>query len=143
MRDFLQISIFKDNDLSIRDVDSYVVRGLFILPLGAFGILHFILPSLFEKMVPSYAGDSTFWVYFSGAALTAASIFIFAKWVPKLANFLLILFVLTFIVTVDIPSIIYKTGIEREYFIISLMKDTSLLGGSLFYFFISRMRKRY
>lgn len=127
-------------DLSI--VDSYWVRGFFILPLGAFGIMHFIVPQQFEFMVPHYAGFPNFWVHVSGVALTLAAVCIFTKFYAKIANLFLILFVLTFILTVDIPNSLFGPPEMSFYFTISWLKDTSLLGGSLFYYYISRMRKK-
>jgi len=121
-------------------IDSYWVRGFFILPLGLFGIMHFIKPHFFEFMVPTYAGNPEMWVLFSGFCLTLAAVSIFTKILAKISSFLLIIFVLTFIVSVDIPLTFGHTIVPSEFFVISWLKDTSLLGGSLFYYFISRMR---
>lgn len=121
-------------------IDSYLVRGIFILPLGMFGLMHFVVPKFFEFMVPSYAGFPSFWVMFSGLCLTLASVSIFTKILARYSSFLLIIFVLTFIFTVDIPLTLGLTIVPSEFFMISWLKDTSLLGGSVFYYFISRMR---
>ena len=115
------------------------VRYLFIIPLGLFGIMHFIVPSFFETMVPSFLSYRSFWVYFSGVALTAASLSIAAKVIPRLASFLLTLFVLSFILTVDIPGLFNES--TRYFRLVSLLKDTSLLGGSLLYYFLFEQKK--
>lgn len=117
-------------------IDARWIKGFFILPLGLFGILHFVEPYLFVKLVPAFAPYPSFWVFFSGVALTSSSLAIFTGILSRLANFLLILFVLTFIFTVDIPNIIHPHYWARDYFLISILKDTSLLGGSILYLVI-------
>ncbi len=141
MKDLIS-TVFGDIPKDISMLDNYWVRGFFILPLGAFGIMHFIVPQQFEFMVPHYAGFPNLWVHVSGVALTLASFCVFTKFHAKLANLFLILFVLTFILTVDIPNSLFGPPERSFYFTISWLKDTSLLGGSLFYYYISRMRKK-
>lgn len=120
--------------MPLQKIDSYIARGMFILPLGMFGIMHFILEKQFEFMVPPFLGYKSFWVIFSGVALTTASISIFLKIYHQVAIRLLILFVITFILSVDIPMIF--RGIDSFYFSVSLLKDTSLLGGCMLYYFV-------
>lgn len=120
--------------MPLEKIDSYIARGFFILPLGAFGIMHFVLEKDFEFMVPDFLGNKAFWVVFSGVALTTASLSIFLRIYHWLAIRLLMLFVITFMVFVDIPMIILD--IDRFYFSISLMKDTSLFGGCMLYYFV-------
>jgi len=111
-----------------------VVRLLFIIPLGLFGIMHFMVPSFFESMVPSFLSYKRFWIYFSGVALTTASLSIATKVIARLASFLLALFVLSFILSVDIPGIFNES--TRYFRLVSLLKDISLLGGTLSYYFL-------
>lgn len=115
-------------------------RGLFILPLGVFGVMHFVLPQFFLHMVPRFAPFPVFWVNFSGVCLLSASLAIFFNFWTRLTTLLLIVFVFTFIVTVDIPNILYPSNGEQNYFIISLLKDTSLLGGSAFILLLEWMK---
>jgi uncharacterized membrane protein len=105
------------------------LRILYFLPLTLFGVMHFAMPKYFEFLVPSFVYGGIFWVYFSGFALTAAGIAIMANILPKIAAICLIIFVLTFIVTVDIPEFIF--GDDRNRFFISFLKDISLFSGTV------------
>lgn len=86
-------------------------------------------------MVPEFLGPPTPWVYLSGIILTGTSISIFLKKGALISSSLLVVFVIVFITSVDIPFVI-RHSVQTEYFIISLMKDLSLLAGSLIYFVI-------
>lgn len=113
---------------------NYFLRGLFILPLGLFGVMHFVYPDFFMDMVPAYAPGGVFWVYFSGFALSASSISMFTGYMGKLSSTLLIIFILTFIATVDLPRLIIDQPPDsRYYFMVSFLKDTSLLSGTILY----------
>lgn len=118
------------------EINARWVKGIFILPLGIFGVMHFIVPGFFEALVPDFAPYPRLWVLFSGVALAASSLAIFTGILARLANILLIIFVLTFILAVDIPNIFQARIYDSKYFLISLMKDTSLLGGTLLYLII-------
>lgn len=125
---------------TLKTIDSYWIRGLFILPLGLFGLLHFYHPEYYLYMVPEFVGPPLFWVYFSGVALMSTSISIFFKFFSYTTNLLLVLFVITFILFVDIRFIILNE--KLEYFFTSLLKDFSLLGGTLIYLVISKSRAK-
>lgn len=109
--------------------DYYWVRILYFLPLTLFGVMHFALPKYFEFLVPSFVYGGVFWVYFSGFALTAAGIAIMANIIPRIAAICLLVFVLTFIATVDIPEFIF--GEDKHRFFISFLKDISLFSGTV------------
>lgn len=129
------LTVMSEESKLISIIDSYFIRGCFILPLGAFGVMHLISPHFFDYMVPVFLGNPTPWVYLSGLILTGTSISIFLKKGALVSSTLLVIFVLIFITTVDIPFVI-SHAVQAEYFIISLMKDLSLLAGSLVYFVI-------
>ncbi len=105
------------------------VRILYFLPLTLFGVMHFAMPKYFEFLVPEFIYGGVFWGCFAGFALTAAGIAIMANILPKIAAICLIIFVLTFIITVDIPEFIY--GNDRNRFFISFLKDISLFSGTV------------
>ena len=107
----------------------YWVRVLYFLPLTLFGVMHFLMPNYFEFLVPKFIYGGIFWVYFSGFALTTAGLAIILDVVPKLAAICLLIFVLTFIVTVDIPE--FLLGQDRYRFLISFLKDVSLFSGTV------------
>lgn len=116
-------------------------RLLFIIPLGLFGIMHFVYPSFFLYMVPTFLESKLFWVLFSGVALTLASIAIGAKIIPKISSFSLMAFVLVFIITVDIPGMLNPE--TKFYSMVSFLKDISLFGGTLtYYIYFSYIEKK-
>ena len=120
----------------MRNLDlSFAIKILYFFPLFLFGVMHFSYPLYFEFLVPKFIPGGIFWVYFSGFALSASSLAIILNIIPKLSTACLILFVLTFIVTVDIPGVFNGENIFR--FAISLLKDVSLLAGTWLYFRIS------
>lgn len=110
---------------------NFLIKVLYFFPLFLFGIMHFTYPAYFEFLVPNFVPGGIFWVYFSGVALSSSSLAIILKIIPKIAIACLLLFVLTFIVTVDIPGVIY--GEDTFRFAISLLKDLSLFSGTCLY----------
>jgi len=111
---------------------SYIIKVLYFFPLFLFGIMHFCYPLYFEFLVPKFIPGGIFWVYFSGFALSVSSLTIILNIIPKISIICLILFVLSFIVTVDIPGVLY--GKDTFRFAISLLKDVSLFSGTCLYF---------
>lgn len=109
------------------------IKVFYFFPLAIFGIMHFASPNYFLFLVPKFIPGGIFWVYFSGVALTGASMAIIINFIPKLAAIGLILFVLTFILTVDIPGVFF--GADKYRFFISLLKDISLFAGTCFFLY--------
>ena len=107
---------------------TFVIKFFYFFPLFLFGIMHFAYPLYFEFLVPKFIPGGIFWVYFSGFALSASSMAIILNIIPKISIVCLLLFVLTFIVTVDIPGIFRSEGTFR--FAVSLLKDLSLFSGT-------------
>ncbi|MCP4521898.1 MAG: hypothetical protein GY827_09465 [Cytophagales bacterium] len=104
------------------------IKMFYFVPLAIFGIMHFVFPNYFEFLVPKFVPGGILWVYFSGFALTAAGIAIIGNIIPKVAGFCLMLFVLTFIFSVDIPGVF--VGQDKYRFFISFLKDMSLFAGT-------------
>lgn len=105
-----------------------ILKVGYFLPLTIFGLMHFALPEEFRDLVPVFVPGGIFWVYFSGAALSLSGLAIMLNIVPKTTAVCLLLFVLTFILTVDLPGVLI--GMEKHKFFISLLKDFSLLSGT-------------
>tara|TARA_B100000809_G_C15068518_1_gene505092 strand:- start:572 stop:934 length:363 start_codon:yes stop_codon:yes gene_type:complete len=114
---------------------SFVIKVLYFFPLFLFGLMHFCYPLYFCFLVPKFIPGGIFWVYFSGLALTSSSLAIIVNIIPKISIICLIIFVLIFVVTVDIPGILYGETTFR--FAISLLKDVSLFSGTCLYLKIS------
>jgi hypothetical protein len=124
--------------MDIKKADNILTRTLFIFPLGVFGLMHFLLPEFFTDLVPDFVPGGIFWVYFSGFALTAASISIITRIWVKTSTLLLMIFVTTFIVSVDVPGMI--GGDKPYYSFVSFLKDTSLLGGTYVFHVIFKIQ---
>ncbi len=115
----------------LTDIQLYWIKILYFIPLIVFGIMHFIVPSYFEFLVPKFVPGEIFWVYFSGVVLISTGAAIIVNIISKIACLCLMLFVLTFILTVDIPGVCF--GEDKYQFITSLFKDISLLAGTSFF----------
>ncbi len=113
-------------------------RLLFLAPLGVFGLMHFAVPSHFDRLVPDFVPGGRFWVYFSGVALTGAALSIITRYLAKLATAALLVFVTTFILAVDLPWVFAKNEWLAEEAFISLLKDVSLFGGTLMFYSLYR-----
>ena len=109
-----------------------LIKVGYFIPLILFGIFHLVFPAYFEFLVPKFIGGGLFWVYFSGFALTSAGSAIILNIIPKMACLCLLIFVATFILTVDIPGMFFEKDNFR--FIISFLKDVSLLSGTFLFY---------
>lgn len=107
-----------------RDVLLRIAQILVAVPFTYFGVSHLMAGSAMAPMVPF--APATFWVYFTGVAqLLAAIAFIFNIQV-RLAAYLLALYLLIIVLSVQVPGIIHKTGDPMM-----LVKDIGLLGAAL------------
>ena len=100
-------------------------RYLFALPMGIFGLFHFMNGSQMAGMVPIPGG--IFWVYLTGAALLAACISILINTKAKLACVLLGVMLLIFMLTIHLPAVLGDGGSSA---MTMLLKDTALAGGA-------------
>jgi uncharacterized membrane protein YphA (DoxX/SURF4 family) len=104
-------------------------RILFALPFAVFGINHFIMMDFYFGMLTSFIPKTAFVMILTGILLIAASISIITKKFVQLSTLLLAALLFIFIVTIHIPHLI--NGIEPTVTMIAMLKDISLLGGSL------------
>jgi uncharacterized membrane protein len=108
---------------------STIGRFLFALPFGMMGLNHFIMYNYYVGMVSSFIPGGGFTVIITGMALIAACIAIISKKFIRIACLLLALLLLVFISTIHIPGLFVPSSANMA--LIELLKDTSLLGGSL------------
>lgn len=104
-------------------------RILFALPFAVFGINHFIMMDYYFGMLTSFIPKTAFIMILTGILLIAASISIITKKFVQISTLLLAALLFIFIVTIHIPHLINR--IEPTITMIALLKDISLLGGSL------------
>ena len=101
-----------------------VGRFLFALPLGVFGLMHFMRTDALAGMVPIPGG--AIWVYIVGLALLAATVSILSGKHAVLATRLLGLMLLIFVVSMHLVAVIGGDQAAMS----NVLKDTSLAGGA-------------
>ena len=104
-------------------------RILFALPFAIFGLNHFLMVDFFTGMLNSFIPGTSFTIILTGIALIAASISIIIKKYIKLSCILLAVLLFIFIVSIHIPQLFDPT--KKLLAFVSLLKDTSLMGGAL------------
>ncbi len=108
---------------------STIGRILFALPFAVFGINHFLMMDYYMGMLTSFIPKTGYVMILTGIMLIAASISIITKKFLKLSTILLAILLFLFIITIHIPHLVH--GIDTTATLIALLKDISLMGGSL------------
>ncbi len=117
----------------------HIGRWLFILPFAAFGLLHFGPLEFSLPYVPAWLPAPVFWVYFLGVCLFAFTFSAIIKRLDGLAALLLALLLLTFVLTVHIP-----TALAGDFAsVIGAFRDTAMSGASLLYAVYVAADKRF
>jgi putative oxidoreductase len=104
-------------------------RILFAIPFALFGINHFIMMDYYLGILTSFIPLGAYTIILTGIMLIAASISIIFKKFVKFSTILLSFLLFIFIITIHIPHLFIEA--DRTVTIIALLKDISLLGGSL------------
>lgn len=104
-------------------------RILFAVPFAVFGINHFLMMDYYIGMLTSFIPQTAFVMILTGILLIAASISIITKKFVKISTLLLAGLLFIFIVTIHIPHLI--NGVDTKTTLIALLKDISLMGGSI------------
>jgi putative oxidoreductase len=104
-------------------------RILFAFPFAIFGINHFLMMDYYMGMLTSFIPQTAFLMILTGICLIAASISIITKKLVKVATLLLALLLFIFILTIHIPHLVH--GVDTTITMITMLKDISLMGGSL------------
>jgi uncharacterized membrane protein YphA (DoxX/SURF4 family) len=104
-------------------------RILFALPFALFGINHFLMTEYYIGMLTSFIPLGAYTIILTGIMLIVASISIISKKFVKISTIMLAILLLIFILTIHIPHLFIAA--DRTVTIIALLKDISLMGGSL------------
>ena len=104
-------------------------RILFAIPFAIFGINHFLMTDYYVGMLTSFVPLGAYTIILTGIMLIAASISIILKKFVKISTILLAILLFIFIVTIHIPHLMTET--DKTVTLIALLKDISLMGGSL------------
>ena len=106
-----------------------VARILYALPFAVFGIIHFMNAQMMKNYIPPFFPAPKLLVYFTGAAMIAASVSILTKIQARLACLLLALLLGIFVVIMHVPGLFNPKMMHMA--LTSLLKDTSLAGAAL------------
>jgi putative oxidoreductase len=104
-------------------------RILFALPFALFGINHFLMTDYYVGMLTSFIPFGAYTIILTGIMLIITSISIITKRYVRFSTLVLAFLLFMFIVTIHIPHLIQ--GRDTTITLIALLKDISLLGGSL------------
>jgi len=104
-------------------------RILFAIPFAIFGINHFLMTDYYLGMLTSFVPLGAYTIILTGILLIVASISIITKKFVKLSTMMLACILFIFILTIHIPHLL--GGSDRTVTLIALLKDVSLMGGSL------------
>jgi uncharacterized membrane protein len=104
-------------------------RILFAIPFAIFGINHFLMTDYYVGMLTSFVPRGAYTIVIVGILLIAASLSILSKKFVKFSTLMLAFLLFVFIVTIHIPHLIHDP--DKTTTIIALLKDISLMGGSL------------
>jgi uncharacterized membrane protein YphA (DoxX/SURF4 family) len=104
-------------------------RILFAIPFALFGINHFLMLDYYLGMLTSFVPLGAYTIILTGIMLMAVSISIITKVLVKFSTLLLAILLFIFIITIHIPHLF--TDADKTITLIALLKDISLMGGSL------------
>lgn len=104
-------------------------RILYALPFALFGINHFLMTDYYVGMLTSFIPFGAYTIIITGIVLILTSLSIIFKKYVKASTIILAFLLLIFIITIHIPHLF--DGKDNTVTIIALLKDTSLMGGSL------------
>ena len=107
-----------------------IARVLFSIPFILSGLMHFPNADSMSSLIPAYIPGPIFWVYVTGVVLIVSGISIITGKHTVLGCKLLALFLLLCIVTIHLPTVL-AGGATAHMGMVSLLKDTSLLGASV------------
>ena len=104
-------------------------RILFALPFALFGINHFLMTDYYVGMLTSFIPFGAYTIILTGIMLIVTSISIMLRKYVRISTIILAILLLMFICTIHIPHLISHKDTTST--LIALLKDISLLGGSL------------
>jgi uncharacterized membrane protein len=104
-------------------------RILFAIPFAIFGLNHFLMTDYYLGMLTSFIPLGAYTIILTGIMMIAVSISIILKKFVKFSTIILAILLFLFIVTIHIPHLFQDA--DKTATIIALLKDISLMGGSL------------
>ncbi len=108
---------------------SIIGRVLFAIPFGLLGLNHIFLYDWYLGNYTSFLPLGPFTIILTGILMIIASVSIITKKYVKFTTLLLAVLLFVFIISIHIPHLI--EDVRNTIVIITLLKDISLMGGSL------------
>jgi putative oxidoreductase len=108
---------------------STIGRILFAIPFAIFGVNHLLFLDFYIGTVSSFIPLGPYTIILTGIFLIMASLSIIINKYIKVSTILLAVLLLIFILTIHVPGLFNSD--KWQFALIELLKDTSLLGGSL------------
>lgn len=105
-------------------------RILFALPFAILGLNHYLMIDFYTGMLSSFIPGGVYTVFLTGFLMIAASVFIIMKKFVKEATLTLAILLILYIVTIHVPHLIQGV-LDYKTVLMAMLKDVSLLGGSL------------
>ena len=110
---------------------SIIGRILYAVPFAVFGLNHFLFVNFYIGSVSSFIPLGPYTIILTGIFLILASLSILFNKYIQISTILLSALLLVFILTIHIPGLFDPDPAKWQLALIELLKDTSLLGGSL------------
>jgi len=117
-------------------------RILFALPFVLFGINHFIMMDYYLGMLTSFIPLGAYTIILTGIMLIAAGVSIITKKFVTQSAIALAILLFMFILTIHVPHLVRGTA-DKTVTLIALLKDISLMGGSIMIAGVSSDAKQY
>jgi uncharacterized membrane protein YphA (DoxX/SURF4 family) len=105
-------------------------RILFALPFALFGINHLVMMDFYLGMLTSFIPLGAYTIILTGLIMIAVSVSIITKKFIRLSTLILAGLLLIFILVIHIPHLLGDSS-DKTTILITLLKDISLMGGSL------------
>ena len=110
---------------------STIGRILYAVPFAIFGLNHFLFVNFYIGSVSSFIPLGPYTIILTGIFLIMASLSILFNKYIQISTILLSALLLIFILTIHIPGLFDPDPAKWQMALIELLKDTSLMGGSL------------
>ncbi len=106
-------------------------RILYAIPFAVFGLNHIFMVDWYLGTYSSFIPLGPFTIIFTGIIMIAASISIITRYYVKIMAYTLAVLLAIFIISIHIPHLLDQRSDDNMLVLITLLKDVSLMGGSL------------
>ncbi|MFC0878148.1 DoxX family protein [Saccharicrinis sp. FJH2] len=110
---------------------TFIGRLLFGIPFIFLGLGHFIELDFFTAEFTSFIAIGPYTIMLTGLLLIAAGVSIVTNKLIQVSTLLLAALIFVFILTIHIPNYLNGNETEKAFAMMSMLKDLSLMGGSL------------